>query len=164
MPQRIRNQRSLRRLADSRPGFAMIDVIIGTVILGIGLSVVISLAARSLRSQTDGEKRVTASWLADELLSTVLVEGPITYPKLYDNHGFYDYPFQEFEFDVFIEEQGQNVPFRVTATIGWQGPNGPQQIQVQSLISERGGDPYQPRAPKEPVDRMARWYDDEENE
>jgi hypothetical protein len=145
-------------------GFALIDVIIGTVILGIGLSVVISLAARSLRSQTDGEKRVTASWLADELLSTVLVEGPITFPKLYDNHGFFEYPFEEFEFDVFIEDQGPTVPFRVTATIGWHGPNGPQQIQVQTLISERGGDPNQPRAPLEPVDRMERWYGDEEDD
>lgn len=144
--------------------FALIDVIIGTVVLGIGLTVVISLAARSLKTQSDGEKRITASWLADELLATVLMEGPVAYPKMYDNHGFFTYPFEEFEFDVFIEDQGLSVPHRVTATIGWNGAAGPQQIQVQTLISERGGDPNQPRAPLEPVDRMARWYEDDDEE
>jgi hypothetical protein len=164
----VRSQRSairsrLRRgtLApcQRRRGVALIDVILGGVLLAIGLAVVISLATRSLRSQTDGEKRLIASWLADELLTTVLVEGPINYPKLYDNHGQCESPFGEFEYDVHIEDQGLNAPFRVTASLSWPSGAGYQSVQVQTLIAERGGDPYQPRAPLEPVDRLDRWYE-----
>ena len=152
----------MSRSIASRRGIALIDVIIGTVMLGIGLAVVISLATRSLRAQTDGEKRLMASWLADEMLSMVVVEGPVNYPKLYDNSGQFEYPFEEFDYDLFIEDQGVAAPFRVTAIIRWDGARGREEIHVQTLISERGGDPEQPRIPLEPVDRIGRWYDDEE--
>lgn len=149
----------LCRRTTRRRGVALIDVILGGVLLAIGLAVVITLATRSLKSQTDGEKRLIASWLADEFLSMVLVEGPVNYPKLYDNHGRCDPPFDEFEYDVDIEDQGLNAPFRVTATIHWPSGGGSKSVQVQTLIAERGGDPYQPRAPLEPVDRLDRWYE-----
>jgi hypothetical protein len=143
---------------------ALIDVIVGGVLLAIGLSVVISLATRSLKTQTDGEKRLIASWLADELLTMVLVEGPVDYPKLYDNHGYCAYPFDEFEYDIDIEDRGVNATFRVTATVSWPSGADYQQIQVQTLIADRGGDPNQPRAPAVPVDRAERWYELENND
>jgi hypothetical protein len=149
-------------MTHSRRGIALMDVMVGTVMLAIGLAVVISLATRSLRTQTAGEKRLVASWLADEMLSMVVVEGPVNYPKLYDNSGQFDYPFEEFDYDLYIEDRGVNAPFLVTAVIRWPGAAGQDQIQVQTLISERGGEPDQPRAPLEPVDRMGRWYDDDE--
>lgn len=150
------------RPSQARRAIALVDVIIGSVILAIGLGVVISLTTRSLRTQTDGEKRLTASWLADELLTMVLVEGPVNYPKLYDNTGTFDFPFDEFGYDIAIEELGPNQPYRVTASVYWAGPGGDRQVQVQTSISERGGDPNQPRIPLEPVDRDARWQEMED--
>lgn len=144
-----------------RSGFALIDVIVGGVLLAIGLGAVISLTTRSLTVQTDSEKMITASWLADELLSTVVVEGPVDFPKLFDTSSRFDYPFEEFDYDVIIDDQGIGQPFRVTAVVRWAGGRGERFVQVQTLISERGGDPEQPRAPVEPVDRMARWYPEE---
>lgn len=166
----VRGQRSALAGRLRRPGHpvarhrgvALVDVIIGGVLLAVGLAVIISLATRSLRTQTDGEKQLIASWLADEYLSMVLVEGPVNYPKLYDNHGHCEPPFEEFEYDVNIEDRGLHLPFRVLATISWPSGRGNRQVQVQTLISERGGDPYQPRAPLEPVDRIDRWYEYEE--
>jgi len=140
-------------------GIALFDAIIGSMLLAVGLAVVISLTTRSLRTQSDGERQMTAAWLADEYLNMVLVEGPVDYPKLYDNSGYCEYPFEEFQYDVNIEDQGIHLPFRVTATIRWPGSSGERSVQVQTLISERGGDPNQPRAPKEMVDRLARWDD-----
>jgi hypothetical protein len=145
-----------------RRGIALVDVIIGSVILAIGLAVVISLTTRSLRTQTDGEKQLMASWLVDEFLTMVLVEGPINYPKLYDTNGTCEYPFEEFDYDVAIEDMGPHQPFRVTATVYWLGGTGERQVQAQTFISERGGDPYQPRIPLEPVDRDARWNENED--
>lgn len=150
------------RRSGRRRGVALIDVIIGSVILAIGLAVVITISTRSLRRQTDGEKQLTASWLADELLNMVLVEGPVDYPKLHDVSDRFLYPFEEFSYDVAIEDLGPEQPFLVTATVYWDGASSERQIQVQTSISERGGDPYQPRIPLAPVDRDARWHDKED--
>ncbi len=140
-------------------GVALVEVIIGGVLLGIGLAVIISLATRSLRTQTDGEKHLTASWLADELLNMVLIEGPGNYPKLFDTHGRCDPPFDEFEYDINVEDQGIGLPFRVTASVGWEATIGVRQVQVQTLISDRGREPNGPRVPYEFVDRNNRWYE-----
>lgn len=153
------NYRARRQTAPTRRGVALVDVIIGGVLLAVGLAVVISLAARALRTQTDGEKTMIASWLADEMLNMVLVEGPVNYRKSYDLHDNCGAPYSEFDYDIDIVDQGIDQPFRVTATISWPGGTGRRQVQVQTLISERGGDPFQPRAPLEIVDRNNRWYE-----
>ena len=57
-------------------GLALIDVIIGSSMLAIGLAVIISMSSRSLIRQGDAERQITASWLADELLTMALVVGP----------------------------------------------------------------------------------------
>ena len=49
-------------------GFALMDVIIGATILGVGLAVVISMSSRSLARQAEAEKQITASWLALSLI------------------------------------------------------------------------------------------------
>ena len=145
-----------------RSGFALIDVIIGGVLLGIGLAVVITITTRSLHTQTNGEHRLVAAWLADELLNMVLVEGPIEYPQLYDTHGRFDPPFEAFQYDLDIEDNGLGEPFSVTAGIRWESGRGYSRIQVETLIAPRLGDPIQPRAPIEPIDRESRYYDDED--
>lgn len=143
----------------SRRGVALVDVIIGGVLLSMGLAVVISLSTRALRTQTDSEKQLVAAWLADEFLNMVLIEGPVNYPKLYDAHGYCTPPFEEFEYDVFIDDQGLGLPLRVTATISWEGAGGQREVQVQTLIADRGSEPNELRAPYEPVDRINRWYE-----
>jgi Tfp pilus assembly protein PilV len=146
-------------LSRKRRGVALIDVIIGAVMLGVCLAVLISLTGRSLASQTDGEKRVIASWLIDEIFAMVLIEGPIEYARRYDRIGRFYKPFDEFGFEVQIEDLGPGNPHRVTASVGWESMRGVQSITAQTLIAERLGDPDQPRKPKERVDRETRHYE-----
>ncbi len=150
------------RRSNRRSGFALVDVIIGGVLLSIGLAAIISLATRALKSQTDGEKQMVAAWLCDELLSLVVVDGPMNYSRIHDTSGQFDFPFQEFFFEVEIEEQGVDHPYVVTATVSWLAGRGSRFVQVQSLIAERKEDPNEIRAPPEPIDRDERWYGEEE--
>jgi hypothetical protein len=140
------------------------DVIVGGIMLGVGLSVILSVTSRSLSRQTDGEKRMVASWLADELLNMVLVEGPVHYPQIYDTSGRFREPFEQYAFALDIEDLGLGMPFEVTATIAWPAGDPIDQIQVQTRIAARQDeDPeLNPRAPAEEVDREARWFEDEE--
>ena len=148
----------------SRRGFALMDVIVGGVMLGIGLGVVLTLASRALASQAQGEKQMVAAWLLDELLAMVVVEGPVEFPHLQSTHGRFDPPFDEFEFDVNLEDLGVGQPFLVTATVRWLRGREERQVQAQTYIAPRFIDPENPfddRIPIEPIDRIGRWYDDE---
>jgi hypothetical protein len=138
------------------------DAILGGVILGIGMAVMLSLTSRSVAMQAQGQHQLVAAWLVDELLGMVLVEGPVAYPQLYATDGRFEAPFEDFEFDVAIDDIGLGLPFRVTATVRWPHGPGYHQVQAQTYIAQRLGDPLQPRAPLEPIDRIARYYDDEE--
>ncbi len=145
-----------------RRGIALLDVIVGGVMLGIGLSVVLSVTSRSLATQSDGEKRLVASWLADGLLAMVLVEGPVEYPRRYHPRGEFAPPFDGFEFEIDIEAISVGEPYRVTATVRWPGGRDYREVSVETLIARRLGDSFQPRAPADPVDRFARYYEDED--
>jgi len=156
----MRRFRQTVRTRSGRRGIALLDVIIGSVMLGVGLAVVISLSSRSLARQTDGEKRMVAGWLADELLSMVLVEGPINYGRQYDTTGRFYPPFEDYHYDVDIREMGVGQPFRVTATVGWYtSAYGGENVSIQTYIAERLGDPVQPRAPEERIDREQIHYE-----
>lgn len=142
-----------------RRGAALIDVMVGAIMLGIGLSVIISISSRSLAVQNDGERRMVAAWLADELLNHVLIEGPIDYRRNVDLRGEYAPPFDAYSFEVAIEDIGLNMPFRVTATISWPSGRSIQQIQVQTLLAEKHGDMFEEhrREPDVMLDRE-QWY------
>jgi hypothetical protein len=140
---------------------ALLEVVIAGVLLGVGLAVVLSLVSRSLASQGEGERQLTASWLVDELLSMVLVEGPALYPRLYDTSGRFAAPFDNFTFDIIIEDQGIYEPYRVTATVRWPQGRGVREVSAQTLIADRGQEP-EIREPAEAVDRMDRWYGEDE--
>jgi hypothetical protein len=142
---------------------ALADAIIGGVILGLGMSVVVTVACRSLAMHTDGEKRLVASWLADELLAMVLVEGPDNYAMVYDTSGTFAPPFEDFSFQVDIETPDRGMPYRVRAVVEW-GRRARDAVAVDTLIARRLGEPEQLREPYEPVDREARYYEDEYEE
>lgn len=146
-----------------RRGAALVDVLVGGVILSIGLGIAMSVASRSLASQTDGEKQMVAAWLADELLAMVVMEGPVAYPQLHDTAGRFDAPFDEYTFDVGIDDQGIGLPFRVTAHVRWDGRGDG--VQIETLIAQRQGDPIEIREPFEPVDREGRYleYDQQDS-
>src|SRR5262245_43958452 len=100
-----------------RRSFALLDALVGSVILGIGLAVTLSVASRSIAMQVDGQRQLTAAWLLDELLGSVVMDGPVAFPQLNATNGRFDPPFDEFEFDVDIDDLGLGKPLMVTATV-----------------------------------------------
>lgn len=146
-----------------RRGIALAEVLVGGIMLAIALGVVLTVSARSLSTQAAGQSRLVASWLADELLTMVLVEGPAQYGMMYDTTGRFDPPFEDFQYDLDIRFQGQVVPYKVQAVVSW-GPRSNERVEVETLIAVRQGDPEQPRQPFERVDRDARYYDEDEYE
>jgi hypothetical protein len=142
---------------------ALLDVMVGGIMLGVGLAIIMSVTSRALSRQTDGEKRLVAAWLADELLNMVLMETPKEYPHQQDTSGRFKAPFEDFAFEVDIEDQGLGMPYQVTAIIRWPARRPINEIAVQGLISQPKGE-QPPREPLEPIDRDARYFDEEYGE
>ncbi|MDP7005361.1 MAG: hypothetical protein QF718_04030 [Phycisphaerales bacterium] len=141
-----------------RHGLALIDVIIGSAMLAVGLAVVISMSSRSLARQANAEKQITASWLADEILSMVIVVGPDEYSKTYPKEGRFDQPFDEFNFELVIEDDSLYYPVNAIAKISWDAVGGKHSIEMETKIARRHGDPVE-RLPAEPIDREQRYWE-----
>lgn len=148
-----------------RHGVILLDVILAAIVLALGLTIIVSLSTQSLARQIEGEHRMTASWLADELLSLILVEGPVDYSNAHPDSGQFDAPFESYSWEVDIQHVGDWEPYIVNATIQWDARSGPASLTVNTRIAMRQGEEEEelPREPLEPLDRDARYYDDEED-
>jgi hypothetical protein len=158
----VRRRCGIRTRGGRRRGIALADAIIGGVMLGAGLAVVLSVTSQATRRQIDGERRLTAAWLADELLAMVLVEGPDDFDLQYDTSGRFDEPFGDFFYEIQIEDIGRDLPYAVTATVSWESGPGVKHVEVETRIAQSKAEEPELREPYEPVDREARYYDDEQ--
>ena len=141
--------RSLRR------GWALIDVIVGGVILGIGMAAVISIAERSLAMQQRSERELVAAQLLDGLLNEVLATGVIEWQLGRATDGAFDAPFDEWKWELDIRKQGLGDPYEVTAIA--RDIRGTE-YRVDTLMAPRPENTEEPtRAPTTPIDRQARY-------
>jgi Tfp pilus assembly protein PilV len=142
----------------NRRGLALLDVIVGSAMLAVGLAVVISMSSRSLVRQVNAEQQITASWLADETLAMILIVGPDEYAKTYPDRGRFDPPFESFYFEIEIEDESLYMPVKAVATVSWDAVGGSHSIHMETMIARRHGD-LVARIPAEPVNREERYWD-----
>ena len=102
---------SVKRLQSARRGWALIDVIIGGVILGIGLAAVISIAERSLAMQQRSERELVAAQLLDGLLNEVLAVGVVEWQLSRAADGAFDAPFDKWQWQLDIQKRGLGDPY-----------------------------------------------------
>ncbi|MBL8991215.1 MAG: hypothetical protein JNJ48_06510 [Phycisphaerae bacterium] len=143
------------RLSPSRRGVALIDAIVGAVVLGISLAAIIGLGGQAARSQAHGEELQVASMLADEQLNLVLARGPDDYAKRFPVRGQCEAPFERFAFELTFSEGSGGAPYRVRATIAWPSGGDSRSLVIEALVAPRPGDDPDPiRYPEAPVERI----------
>lgn len=134
----------LFRVRRPRPrGFALVDAIVGAIIVGVALAVIIGLMGQALASQRKGEQIAVAAGLADEMLHLVLARGPDDYAKRFALEGPCDPPFADYRYQLRFtgggDDGGTSAPFRVMATISWSSGPSPQTLVVETLMASRLG-------------------------
>lgn len=146
-----------RRGTSARGGFALVDAIVGGILLGLSLVSIIGLTGSALSAQGRGEQLATAAALADERLSLVLATGVEGYSSVFPMKGACDAPFEDFSYEVTVVSRGDSDPFVVKAEIRWNASGRAQSLAVETLIAPRVGDNADPdRKPLEALDRAAR--------
>lgn len=145
--QRVRSRRRFH-------GVILIDVIVATVLLGVSLAVLISIAGRAVRAQESGRRLETAANLIDEQLQLVLARGADNYASRFPIEGVCDEPFQDYRFKLTITGGGSGDPYTVSATVSWSRAGRMESASAETMIAPRGGtDPDPQRRPEEAVER-----------
>lgn len=138
-----------------RRGWALVDVIVGGVILGVGLATIISLAGRSLAMQQRAEREAIAAQVLDGLLNEVLAVGPVDWAATRAANGRCDSPFDDWEWSVEIVRQGLGDPYRVVVMVH---DDSDREFTIETLMAPRLLDEEEPaRAPETPIDRERRY-------
>ena len=144
--------------------FALVDVIVGAMLVGVSLAVIIGLTGRAIASQKRGQELTTAATLADESLQMVLARGPDDYAKRFPLEGPCDPPFNDYRYKLEFSSGTTTVPYHVTVTISWGAGSGrgAQSIKIETLMASRdgglddvGGEVDPIRTPDQPVIRTA---------
>jgi hypothetical protein len=140
--------------APARPGVALLEIVVASVILGVAISAVLGLMGRTITTQAEGERLEVAARLADERLALVLAVGAEAYPSIFGLHGPCDEPFQSYQHDVRIDAATAGLPYRVRATISWTQAGRLRSVMLETLVAPRlGVDPDPERAPQETITR-----------
>ncbi len=138
----------------NRRAVALIDVIVGTVLLGITIAVLMSLLGQATQAQAMGEQMSTAARLIDEQLSLVLARGPDNYATRFPAEGVCDAPFEGFRYRLTFTGGTSGQPYTVRSTVLWDSGSVERSASVEALIAARLGDEADPeRKPTETVDR-----------
>lgn len=140
-----------------RRGFALLDVLVGGILLSIALVSVLGVASAAMRSQMLGEEMARAAFLLDEVLNEVLMVGPARYRQ--DNFPMEgeraDYPGMRFELQIEPPSR-DSAPYRIVATARWQSGGRERTLVIPTMIAPlRGDEPDPEREPETAIDRDA---------
>ena len=140
-----------------RRGFALMDAVIAGVLLSIGMVAVLGVGGQAMVLQRRGELDVRAAAAMDELLSMVLTEGPVDFEDLHPTSGRFEWdsPYDGFEYSINISQGGAGIPAHVALTLTHDSGRS---YTIETRIAEKRGEEPDPlREPNEPIDREARY-------
>lgn len=142
------------RLTHER-GFLLVDVIVGTVLLGIALGAILTVSTRALSTQREATDLRQAGMVADEVMSTIHAYGTEEYTQVIRPRGRASEPFERFEYEVDVDTGRSGEADEVNIRVRWQSGTGrPRSFELSALIAPRLGDEPDPnRQPPEPIDR-----------
>lgn len=138
-----------------RTGFLLVDVLIGTVLLGVALGGILVVSTRALAMQREAASLRQAGMVADEVMSTIYAYGTEEYTRVIRARGRASEPFERFEYRVDIDTGNTGEPDEVNVLVTWRSATGqPRSLELEALIAPRLGDEPDPnRIPPEAIER-----------
>lgn len=137
------------------PGFLLVDVIVGTVLLGVALGGILTVSVRALSMQREAADLRRAGMVADEIMSTVHAYGTEEFTRVIRPNGRATEPFERFSYEVDVDAGRVGAPDAVEVLVSWQSATGQRRsFTLEALIAPRVGDEPDPnRQPPEPIER-----------
>lgn len=138
----------------ARRAFALVEAVVATIMLGVGLASIVGLISSALASQRSGTQLEVAAMLADEQLGLVVAAGPDNYKRIFSAQGMCEAPYEDFTYSVDIDKRSGGDPAIITCTISWKAGQRDRSLIVETLLAPRlGDDPDPDRRPETTVER-----------
>lgn len=135
-------------------GIALVDIVVGVVLLGIVVVTLLNLLSRAVAAQSMGEQMQTAAMLIDEQLNLVLARGPDNYASRFESQGVCDAPFEMYRFRLTFSGGSGGEPYLVRATVAWDSGGVERSESVETLVAPRIGEDTDPiRRPDQVTER-----------
>jgi Tfp pilus assembly protein PilV len=135
-----------------RQGVVLVDVLVATILLGVSLSVLISLTGRALSLQKQGQQLQIAAMLLDAQLNQVLSRGPDDYQSRYQVEGPCEEPYSNYQYRLDFSEGEGGDAYRVVCVVSWVDGGVTRSETVETMMSARLGDEPDPdRRPEQPA-------------
>lgn len=117
-------------------GMALVEVLVASVILGVGVSGLMFAASLSLRNQGRSEQRLAATYFAQEKLAEVETVGPRVWSLGRPTQGTESRGDTGYEWKLQIDPQSIGELFRVKVTVGWQSAGGTGSVELETLLND----------------------------
>ncbi len=124
------------RRTSSRRGMTLVEVLVASVLLGVGVAGLIFSATLGMRNQQRSEQRMAALYLAQEKLAAIEVVGPRFWSLAEPSRGTETRGNVAFEWSVQIEAMTEGELFDVKAEVSWLGPGGGGEVELETLLND----------------------------
>jgi Tfp pilus assembly protein PilV len=115
----------------------LIEVLVASVLLGVGVSGLMLAAGLGLRNQQRTEQRAAAMWLAYEKLSEIEVAGARMWALTEATSGSESRGGVDYAWSARIESRTEGELNDVKVTVNWQAANGQSgQVELETLMND----------------------------
>lgn len=114
----------------------LVEVLVASVILGVGVAGLMFAATLGMRNQQQAELRIAACFLATGKLGEIEAVGPHTYSLTRPTTGNEILGDAAYKWTAQIVEQTEGELFRVTVMVDWHGSGGSGSVAFETLLND----------------------------
>jgi type II secretion system protein I len=117
-------------------GMTLIEVLVASVLLGVGVVGLVSVASLAMRNQQRTEQRAAALYLAQEKLAEVELVGPHVWVLGHPTRGIQEREGVTYDWTVQIDQLAVGELFGVLVEVRWSGPGGGGTVELETWLND----------------------------
>jgi general secretion pathway protein I len=114
----------------------LIEVLVASVLLGVGVAGLLSVASLAMRNQQKVERRAAALYLAREKLAEVELAGPHVWMLGQPAEGAREQGGVAYEWNIQIDQLAVGELFAVAVDVRWSAPGGSGAVDLETWLND----------------------------
>jgi general secretion pathway protein I len=124
------------RTTRRRHGMTLIEVLVSTVLLGVGVAGLLSVASLSLRNQQRVDQRTAALLLAQEKLAEIDMRGAAVWTQSEPMQGRQQQGQVLYTWQIEIDDLTAGELHSVLVTVNWSAPTSDGSVQLETWLND----------------------------
>ncbi len=120
----------------ARRGMTLIEVLVASVLLGVGVAGLIFSATLGMRNQERSGQRMQALYLAQAKLTEIEVAGPRIWSLTQASRGVTAAGDVTYEWSVEIDSMTEGELYDVQVQVNWSGSGGNGTVELETLLND----------------------------